>query len=76
MIKVYSLPRCPGCDKTKAWLADNGVQFEAVDLTTSPDAMQLVHSLGYRSAPVVYVSNSIHWSGHNPEKLKEVLENG
>lgn len=72
MIKVYTTPDCMQCDQTKKFLDRNHVPYDAVDLTTNPDAMKLVQDMGYKSAPVVIVDGD-DWSGFRFDKLKDVV---
>ena len=65
---------------TKQWLTDRGVQFDAVDLSQSPDDLAAVQALGYASAPVVIVNHGDtadekHWYGFRPDLLTEFTTN-
>jgi glutaredoxin-like protein NrdH len=47
-----------------------------VDVTTSPDDLAAIKSLGYKSAPVVIVSAGdpeieLHWFGFDPNNLSK-----
>ena len=68
MITVYSKPACVQCTATENELKRRGIEFEYVDLTKDPDAMDKVASLGYRQAPVV-VAGDDHWAGFRPDKI-------
>ena len=46
-----------------------GVDYETVDLTTDPDALDYVQSLGYLQAPVI-VTDHEHWAGFHPDRCK------
>ena len=76
-ITVYSTPKCTQCKMTKGWLTDRGIEFTAVDLSTSPEDLAAVQALGYASAPVVIVNddgdtgNEKHWYGFRPDLLEE-----
>lgn len=75
-ITVYTLPDCVQCDRTKKYLTKAGVEFNTVDLSTSPDDYEAVKAIGYQAAPVVIVGNGDpaddkHWYGFRPDLLKE-----
>jgi glutaredoxin-like protein NrdH len=62
-VTVYTTPTCPQCEMTKKVLTKNGVEFNVVDLSTTPEAMEYVtKELGYTAAPVVQAGTQ-HWSG-------------
>ncbi|AXQ51899.1 thioredoxin domain [Gordonia phage Catfish] len=72
MITVYTKPDCPMCDRTKAKLDERGIAYETTDLVDDPKALEFVRSLGYSSAPVVYVSPEWHWSSYKPDEIKRL----
>lgn len=67
-VTLYSKPACPQCNATHRRLTNNGIPFNHVDLTTNPEALAHVQSLGYTSAPVV-VAGDDHWSGYRPDRV-------
>lgn len=75
-ITVYSQPSCQPCKATKRWLDKRGISYHEVDVTTSPDDLAAIKSLGYKSAPVVIVSTGdpeieLHWFGFDPNNLSK-----
>ena len=71
---VYSKPDCGACDITKAWLDGNGIEYEAIDATADPIAMEELQEQGYMSFPVVNVNNwERSWSGFDFQNLGELL---
>lgn len=68
--RIYTTPSCSQCSLTKRWLDSRGIDYEAVDLTQSPDDFAAVTALGYKAAPVVFVADDVHWSGFNPALLE------
>ena len=68
-ITVYSKPNCVQCDATYRALAKHGLDYEVVDISQDPEALQTVKVLGYQQAPVVF-ANGDHWSGFRPDKVK------
>lgn len=69
MVIVYSSPQCVQCSATYRALEKAGVAFEKVDVTESPKGHAIVTALGYRQLPVVFVDESTHWSGYDPNKI-------
>jgi glutaredoxin-like protein NrdH len=57
---------------TKRMLERNHVSYEAIDLSSSQEAVEKVRSLGYSSAPVVMAGED-HWSGFRLDKLKSLI---
>jgi glutaredoxin-like protein NrdH len=68
-VKVYSLPSCVQCDSTKRMLKSIDVEFEEVDMSQDPIALEMVKALGYVSAPVV-IAGDEHWSGFRMDRIK------
>jgi glutaredoxin len=52
-IRVFWQPGCTSCLKTKEFLADNGVEFESINVHGNPAGMQELRKLGARSVPIV-----------------------
>ena len=68
-ITVYSKPNCVQCDATYRALAKHGLEYEVVDITADPEALQTVKPLGYQQAPVVFADGD-HRSGFRPDRIK------
>lgn len=66
---VYTLPACVQCDSTKRVLTRENIEFNVIDLSQNPQALEMVQALGYNSAPVV-IAGDKHWSGF---KMDEIL---
>lgn len=71
MTTVYTKPSCVQCDMTKRYLDKSGVQYETVDITQNPEALDMILGMGFSSAPVV-VSDQGSWAGFQPEKLSQL----
>lgn len=71
-VTVYTLPACVQCDRTKKLLEKNEVAFDVVDLSENEDAMEMVKSLGYGSAPVV-IAGDTHWAGFRPDMITALV---
>lgn len=73
IVTVYTTPECRQCNLTKNWLTKNNVEFEAVDLTTSPESAEFVRELGYSRAPVVVTAQG-SWFGFRPDRLAALAD--
>ena len=70
-ITVYSKPACVQCNATYRALDKHGIDYQTVDITTDPEALEAVKALGYLQAPVV-VAGDDSWSGFRPDKIDEL----
>jgi glutaredoxin len=52
-LRVYWRPGCSSCVKVKEFLAGLGVEYQSVNVSAQPEAMQELALLGVRSVPVV-----------------------
>ena len=52
-LRVYWRPGCSSCVKVKEFLTNLGVQYESVNVSARPEAMQELRALGVRTVPVV-----------------------
>ena len=68
MVVVYGKPVCVQCTATTRELEKKEIQYQYVDLTQDPAAMEKVTNLGYKQAPVVMVGEE-HWGGFRPDKI-------
>ena len=44
--KLYTQPDCPDCAGVRKWLADNGVEYQEMDVTASSE----IYSISLRAA--------------------------
>lgn len=68
-VKVYTLPACVQCDSTKRMLQRNQIDYEEVDMSQDPVALEMVKTMGYTAAPVV-VAGEEHWSGFRLDRIQ------
>lgn len=72
-VKVYSTPVCPYCNKVKAFLEENDVDFEEVDVSKDKEAAKrMIKKSGQRGVPVVEIGEKMI-VGFNKGKIKEAL---
>lgn len=73
VVRVYSVPGCPGCDLTTAQLEKAGVPFEKIDLSTRPDLIEQFHAEGLRSAPIIE-KDGTRTAGFRPDRIKSIIK--
>jgi glutaredoxin-like YruB-family protein len=72
-VKIYSLPTCPYCIKAKAFLRDNGIEFEDFDVSADREqALKVIELSGQRGVPVLDIEGQIV-TGFDQAKIKELL---
>lgn len=70
-VTVYTLPACVQCDSTKRMLQRNQIDYEEVDMSQDPVALEMVKTMGYTAAPVV-VAGDDHWSGFRMDRIQSL----
>jgi len=53
VLKVYWRPGCSSCVRVKEFLSGLGVDYESVNVSAKPEAMDELRALGVRTVPVV-----------------------
>ena len=71
---VYSKTACGKCVFTKKWLESKGIPYEEKRTDLDEDARNEVIEMGYQELPVVVVVGDESWSGYQPDKLAELVE--
>jgi glutaredoxin-like protein NrdH len=69
-ITVYTKPACVQCEAVFRALDKLGVQYQQVDISADPEALEYVMALGYLQVPVVYAGPDSHFSGFRPDRLR------
>lgn len=70
---VYSTPSCPYCVYAKNFFAQNGVEFEDVDVTRDrARAQEMIEKSGQMGVPVIDIDGSIV-IGFQPALFAELL---
>ena len=70
---VYSQPGWHFCGMEKAWLSENGIDFEDRNVTEDPNAMDELQELGYFTTPVTLIDDQTV-VGFDREKLTRLLD--
>ena len=79
-IKCFTLSTCVWCKRTKAWLTENGYEFEYcdVDLKEGQEKQQVRQEMEKYSQrisyPIVIINEKDVIIGHHIEKLQEALK--
>lgn len=72
-IKVYGVPGCPFCKRTKEFLKSKGLNFEDIDVAADHNlAKEMVEKSGQMSVPVIEVDGKII-IGFDKEKIETLL---
>jgi glutaredoxin-like YruB-family protein len=73
MIKIYSTPTCYYCAVAKDYLAENGFEFEVIDVKENIEARNHMKEIsGQIGVPVIDVHGKI-MSGWDEEKFNKLL---
>lgn len=73
-IKLYSKPSCMQCDFTKKRLDQLGLEYETLDVTVDPVALEEVQAMGFQGLPVVVAEGREPWQGFRPDELDSLKE--
>ncbi len=72
-IKVYGVPTCPFCKRTKEFLKGKGFDFEDLDVSINQDlAKEMVEKSGQMSVPVIEIDGEII-IGFDKERIEAIL---
>lgn len=72
-VKVYSTPTCTYCQKTKAFLKENNVEYEEINVAEDEAAREeMIEKTGQMGVPVIMVGDTII-VGFDKEALKKAL---
>ena len=72
-VTVYTKPACVQCKATYRALDKKGIEYEVVDMSQDPTALNKIRGLGFTQAPVVVTPND-SWSGFRPDKIDELAK--
>ncbi len=73
IVTVYSKPACVQCTATTRFMEQKGIEFNVVDLSKDPTALEKVMALGHRTAPVVVAGDDNHWAGFQPDRISALI---
>ena len=73
-VKVYSTPTCPWCKKAKDFLAEKGVEFEDLDVSSNEEARkEMLDKSGQMGVPVLDIDGKII-IGFNQDAITAALK--
>lgn len=73
-VTVYTTPTCGYCRQAKSFLAEHGVQYDEVDVSTDEAAaLDLVLRTGQFGVPVIDIGGTLI-VGFDREKLEKLLQ--
>lgn len=73
-IKLYSLPTCPWCTKTKEFFKSHHIPFTNIDVSiNSKSAHEMIKKSGQMGVPVIMIGKEIIIS-YDEDRLKELLK--
>lgn len=60
MVKVYSTPTCPWCDRVKEYFHSNNISFEELNVAQDRDAaLEMIEKTGQTGVPVIDIDGNI-----------------
>ncbi len=72
-VKIYSTPTCPWCIRTKQFLKENNIAFEAIDVSNNQQAIEeMIQKTGQMAVPVLDIEGEII-VGFDKERIKTAL---
>ncbi len=73
-IKIYTIPACPWCMKTKEFLKENKIKFEEINVASNKKAAkEIINKSGQTSVPVIDIDGKLIL-GFDELKLKKALK--
>jgi len=73
-VKLYGLPTCPICRRTKKYLDDEGIDYEYLDVSANRDfAKEMIIKSGQKTVPVIEIEGEII-IGFDKTKIEELLK--
>ncbi len=73
MIKLYSSPKCPYCSALKAFLKEQEIEFENIDISKNKKAIkEIEEKTGKYQVPVLDIDGKII-QGFDKEKICKLL---
>jgi len=76
MVRIYTTEWCPDCVRAKSFLKQHHVEFEEIQLESTPGAAEFVMRVneGKRRVPTFEVAgHTFHCSPYDPRKLSREL---
>ena len=72
-VKIYTIPTCPWCNKTKEFLKENKIKFSEINVASNQKAAkEIINKSGQTSVPVIDINGELIL-GFDEKKLKKAL---
>ena len=72
-IKVYGVPGCPFCRRTREYFKSKNLNFEDIDVAANQDlAKEMVEKSGQMSVPVIEIDGEII-IGFDRDEIEKIL---
>ena len=73
-VKIYTTPTCPWCNKTKAFLKENKIDYKEIGVSSDKVASkEMIEKSGQMGVPVIDIDGKII-VGFDEADLKEALK--
>ncbi|MBI2143875.1 glutathione S-transferase N-terminal domain-containing protein [Candidatus Woesearchaeota archaeon] len=73
-VTVYSTPTCPWCERAKAFLKENNIQYSEVNVAADQKALQhMVDKSGQMGVPVIEIDGQFI-VGFDKNAMKKALK--
>lgn len=57
---IYTKDPCPFCVRAINFMTEEGIQFEEIDLTDTPEKIQQIKDeTGWRTVPIIMINNQL-----------------
>ena len=80
MIKIFSKPNCPYCERAKQYLDNLDIEYDTIDITKNPIAHSFLVKEGHRTVPQIYHNERLLFEGgynglvkYNKEQINEMI---
>lgn len=73
-IRIFSTPSCPYCVTLKAYLNENNIEFEEIDVSKNEKALgEMIEKSGQMGIPVIEIDGNIV-VGFDKEAISKLLK--
>jgi glutaredoxin len=69
MIKIFSKPNCPYCERAKQYLDTFEIQYDTIDITKNPMAHSFLVKEGHKTVPQFYNEEKLLFEGGYTERI-------
>jgi glutaredoxin-like YruB-family protein len=72
-IKMYSSPTCSHCIQAKAWLKENNIEYEDINIDEEKNAKEMQEKTGSMSTPTFIIDGKVV-IGFEEDKFEKLLK--